>query len=124
SIMSISRVSLLGAVFSVCITGISLAQPAPQPAQPAPAGGTLEPQGGAGGAGAPGRGGARGGAPGGAGARGGAIPDDYRTGADTSTAPAGFDKKRDNIEAGKLERVDYDAPAVAPGLKRWMEVYT
>ena len=38
--------------------------------------------------------------------------------------PEGFDKVRDGIEKGKLERVDYDANAVAPGLKRWMEVYT
>ncbi len=39
-------------------------------------------------------------------------------------APVGFDRVRDGIEKGKLERVDYDAPAVRPGLKRWMEVYT
>jgi len=38
--------------------------------------------------------------------------------------PEGFDKVREGIEKGKLERVDYDADAVAPGLKRWMEVYT
>lgn len=38
--------------------------------------------------------------------------------------PQGFDRVREGIEKGKLERVDYDAPAVAPGLKRWMEVYT
>jgi S-formylglutathione hydrolase FrmB len=38
--------------------------------------------------------------------------------------PQGFDKARDGTEKGKLERVDYDATAVAPGLKRWMEVYT
>jgi enterochelin esterase family protein len=38
--------------------------------------------------------------------------------------PQGFDRVRDGIEKGKLERVDYDAPAVMPGLKRWMEVYT
>ena len=36
----------------------------------------------------------------------------------------GFDQVRDGVEKGKLERVDYDAPAVRPGLKRWMEVYT
>lgn len=36
----------------------------------------------------------------------------------------GFDQVRDGIEKGKLERVDYDAPAVSEGLKRWMEVYT
>jgi enterochelin esterase family protein len=38
--------------------------------------------------------------------------------------PQGFDQVRDGIEKGKLERVDYDAPAVSEGLKRWMEVYT
>jgi enterochelin esterase-like enzyme len=38
--------------------------------------------------------------------------------------PQGFDRVRQDIEKGKLERADYDAPAVAPGLKRWMEVYT
>ena len=38
--------------------------------------------------------------------------------------PQGFDRVRAGIERGKLERVDYDAPAVAPDLKRWMEVYT
>ncbi len=38
--------------------------------------------------------------------------------------PQGFDKVREGIDRGKLERVDYDAPAVAEGLKRWMEVYT
>ena len=38
--------------------------------------------------------------------------------------PQGFDQPRDGIEKGKLERVDYDATAVAEGLKRWMEVYT
>jgi enterochelin esterase-like enzyme len=38
--------------------------------------------------------------------------------------PTGFDQVREGIDRGKLERVDYDAPAVAEGLKRWMEVYT
>src|ERR1044071_6711849 len=38
--------------------------------------------------------------------------------------PQDFDRVRAGIEKGKLERVDYDAPAVMPGLKRWMEVYT
>lgn len=38
--------------------------------------------------------------------------------------PKGFDQVREGIEKGKLERVDYEATAVAPGLKRWMEVYT
>src|SRR5208282_1402684 len=38
--------------------------------------------------------------------------------------PQGFDRVREDIEKGKLERVDYDATAVGAGLKRWMEVYT
>jgi len=38
--------------------------------------------------------------------------------------PQGFDQVRDGIEKGKLDRVDYNAPAVTAGLKRWMEVYT
>ena len=37
-------------------------------------------------------------------------------------APEGFDKIREGIERGKLERVDYDSKTV--GMKRWMEVYT
>ena len=36
--------------------------------------------------------------------------------------PDGFDKARDGIERGKLERVDYDSKTV--GVKRWMQVYT
>jgi len=39
-------------------------------------------------------------------------------------APPGFDQVREDVEHGKLERVDYEATAVSPGLKRWMEVYT
>ena len=39
-------------------------------------------------------------------------------------APEGFDQVREGIEKGKLERVDYEATAVAQGLNRWMEVYT
>jgi enterochelin esterase-like enzyme len=39
-------------------------------------------------------------------------------------APQGFDRVREDVEHGKLERVDYEATAVSPGLKRWMEVYT
>jgi len=39
-------------------------------------------------------------------------------------APEGFDQVREGIEHGKIERVDYEAAAVSPGLKRWMEVYT
>lgn len=34
----------------------------------------------------------------------------------------GFDKAREGIEHGKLERVDYDSKTV--GVKRWMQVYT
>jgi enterochelin esterase-like enzyme len=34
----------------------------------------------------------------------------------------GFDKPREGIERGKLERVDYDSKTV--GVKRWMQVYT
>src|SRR4051794_40272307 len=97
------------AILAACVASAQ-AQTAPAP-DTAPAG-TLEPQGGRGGGG--GRGG-RGGA---------AIPADYWEGAVKDVAPAGFDKKRDNVAAGKLERVDYDADAVSPGLKRWMEVYT
>src|SRR6185503_1477196 len=36
--------------------------------------------------------------------------------------PDGYDKPRDGIEKGKLERVDYDSKTV--GAKRWMQVYT
>jgi enterochelin esterase-like enzyme len=36
--------------------------------------------------------------------------------------PDGFDKSREGIERGKLERVDYDSKTT--GLKRWMQVYT
>jgi len=38
--------------------------------------------------------------------------------------PQGFDQLRTGIETGRVERVQYDAPAVAEGLKRWMQVYT
>jgi enterochelin esterase-like enzyme len=37
-------------------------------------------------------------------------------------APEGFDKVREGIAHGTLERVDYDSKTV--GVKRWMEVYT
>ena len=40
----------------------------------------------------------------------------------SSAAPAGFDKKRDNIERGKLETVEYDSKTV--GIKRKARVYT
>ncbi|MEW6302180.1 MAG: alpha/beta hydrolase-fold protein [Verrucomicrobiota bacterium] len=36
--------------------------------------------------------------------------------------PEGFDKAREGIEHGKLERVDYESKTV--GVKRWMQVYT
>jgi enterochelin esterase-like enzyme len=36
--------------------------------------------------------------------------------------PEGFDKPREGIDRGKLERVDYDSKTV--GVKRWMQVYT
>lgn len=36
--------------------------------------------------------------------------------------PSGFDKPRNNIEHGKLERVEYESKTV--GTKRWMQVYT
>jgi enterochelin esterase family protein len=38
--------------------------------------------------------------------------------------PQGFDQAREGIEKGAVERVQYDAPAVAVDFKRWMEVYT
>jgi enterochelin esterase-like enzyme len=36
--------------------------------------------------------------------------------------PEGFDKPREGIERGRLERIDYDSKTV--GVKRWMQVYT
>ena len=36
--------------------------------------------------------------------------------------PEGFDKPREGVAKGKLERVDYDSKTV--GVKRWMKVYT
>jgi len=36
--------------------------------------------------------------------------------------PEGFDKPREGIERGKLERVDYESKTI--GAKRWMQVYT
>lgn len=42
----------------------------------------------------------------------------------SAVPPQGFDQMRDGIEKGKVDRVEYDAPAVAPDFKRWMEVYT
>jgi enterochelin esterase-like enzyme len=37
-------------------------------------------------------------------------------------APEGFDKVRDGVPHGKLERVDYDSKTISA--QRWMEVYT
>jgi enterochelin esterase-like enzyme len=39
-----------------------------------------------------------------------------------SNPPEGFDKPREDVAKGKLERVDYDSKTV--GVKRWMQVYT
>jgi len=36
--------------------------------------------------------------------------------------PEGFDKRRDGVAQGKLERVYYDSKTI--GVKRWMQVYT
>lgn len=36
--------------------------------------------------------------------------------------PEGFDTPRDDVERGKVERIEYDSAAV--GVKRWMQVYT
>jgi enterochelin esterase-like enzyme len=36
--------------------------------------------------------------------------------------PEGFDKPRDGIERGKLQRIDYESKTI--GAKRWMQVYT
>ena len=38
--------------------------------------------------------------------------------------PQGFDLSRDGIEKGAVERVQYDAPAIAPGFQHWIQVYT
>jgi len=38
--------------------------------------------------------------------------------------PAGFDQARQNVEKGKVERVEYEAPAVGAGVKRFMQIYT
>ena len=67
---------------------------------------------------APGQQGARGGR----GGFGGPIelkPDDKAT---FPNPPDGFDKAREGIEHGKLEKVYYDSKTV--GAKRWMQVYT
>ena len=66
--------------------------------------------------------GARGGRRGGRGGFGGPItlgPDDKPA---FPNPPEGFDKRREGVAQGKLERVDYDSRTV--GVKRWMQVYT
>ena len=67
--------------------------------------------------------GGRGGRGGGGGFGGGPTlgPDDKQT---VPPAPEGFNRVRPDIKHGELEKVYYDATAVAPSLKRWMEVYT
>ncbi len=98
-------------------------QPAPtvqslSPAQTASAPALAPNQGGGANRGA-GRGAGRGGG------RGGGAPtlgaDDKQS---VPPAPEGYNVVRADIPHGKLERVDYDASAVVPELKRWMEVYT
>jgi enterochelin esterase-like enzyme len=105
-IMFKKSVLLFCVIISVCLAIAAIAQEAPA------AGGR---GGGMGG---------RGGMGGMMGGRGGAVSAAALEGADHEVAPAGFDQVREGIEKGKLERVDYDANAVSPGLKRWMEVYT
>ena len=66
--------------------------------------------------------GARGARRGGRGGFGGPItlgPDDKEA---FPKAPEGFDKVREGLGHGKLDRVDYDSKTI--GAKRWMEVYT
>jgi len=43
---------------------------------------------------------------------------------DGPVPPQGFDRARENVDKGKVERVDYDAKAVAADLKLAMVVYT
>jgi enterochelin esterase-like enzyme len=38
--------------------------------------------------------------------------------------PQGFEQVREGIDKGKVERVEYDAPAVGADVKRWMQIYT
>ncbi|MGO8676745.1 MAG: alpha/beta hydrolase-fold protein [Limisphaerales bacterium] len=83
-------------------------QGADAPAQPA----TTQPDAGAGAR--------RGGGRGGFGAPVTLSPEDNKEA--FPKAPEGFDKARDGIDHGKLERVDYDSKTV--GVTRWMEVYT
>ncbi|MBN2591322.1 MAG: hypothetical protein JXA96_15765 [Sedimentisphaerales bacterium] len=108
------RILSLCVIISLCLSIAAIAQDAPA------AGG----RGGAGGRGMGGGGRGMGGGFGGMMGGGSSTPEDYAEGANLDVAPDGFDKVREDIAKGKLERVDYDAPAVAEGLKRWMEVYT
>jgi enterochelin esterase-like enzyme len=88
----------------------------PQPAAGQPKSDTAQPAGDAGRRGE-GRRGGRGG-----GGFGGPIvlgPDDKPA---FPGPPDGFDKPREGVAKGKLERVDYDSKTV--GVKRWMMVYT
>jgi len=62
----------------------------------------------------------RGGGPGGFGAPVTLSPEDNKEA--FPKAPEGFDKVREGIAHGTLERVDYDSKTV--GVQRWMEVYT
>ena len=78
------------------------------PTQPVPTQPTAEP------------GGRRGGDRGGFGAPVNLSPEDNKEA--FPKAPEGFDKIRESIAHGTLERVDYDSKTV--GIKRWMEVYT
>jgi enterochelin esterase-like enzyme len=54
--------------------------------------------------------------------RGGPVPPEYYEGADKEKAPEGFDAKKEDVPAGKLETVNYESKTV--GEERWMEVYT
>lgn len=38
--------------------------------------------------------------------------------------PQGFDQVRQEVAKGKVDRVQYDAPAIAADSKRWMQIYT
>jgi enterochelin esterase-like enzyme len=62
----------------------------------------------------------RGGGPGGFGAPVTLSPEDNKEA--FPKPPQGFDKVRESIAHGTLERVDYDSKTV--GVQRWMEVYT
>src|SRR5881394_1242556 len=38
--------------------------------------------------------------------------------------PQGFDQVRAGVEKGKVERVEYEAKAIAADMKRWTQIYT